>query len=166
MNGSRAIAQIFRAKMDEEFDKLVLNEEDHARIRHVQPFIVECMCTFDKETAGLEWSFRHLPGQVLKQMIEEHLADRNDRVKDAPTLGSIVDWILDVCPSFTAHGYIRVSKIQRRMYVEGVEHCGRATDQELKIFRKAFGCADEFVMRRNHQFAWYAVPASGRRPDL
>jgi hypothetical protein len=131
---------------DEDDARIWLNEEDEARIRFVAAYLMgrDVNC----------WYFRGLPLTILKKMMDEGLAAPAERQNDSPAIGEIVEWLQDH-PSFTVHGYIKVGRDDRKISVEGVEHKGPLEAHEKNSFKTMFKRADDLIIRKNWQWAWF-----------
>lgn len=127
-------------------ERYSLNDDDKARIMCLAPNLYQ--------SCGELWYYRRVNLQTLKEMAAMGLTDPNDHQEFAPTFGEILAWLIEH-PSFTAHGFIKVGRPDRRITIEGVAHEGEISAEEAAGFRQMFRRADELNVRKKFQRAWF-----------
>jgi hypothetical protein len=109
----------------------------------------------DQNSSGGITSFRGLPQEVLRQLIDHGFVYMG-KWNSCPGVTDLFLPFLMRNPDFNAHGYaVSGERKDCRVTIEGVERTAPLTMEEIVDFENSFRRADEFQLTANHARCWY-----------
>lgn len=109
------------------------------------------------DTHGKDYDIYHfqgVPEQVLLQLKDNRFLALNEKQNEAPTIKEFLAFMRKHPGLYTAHGYaVRVSRMDYRVSIEGVQAVRELTKEELVDFVDFARHADEFEPRKG--FCWW-----------